>query len=621
MHRYLLLLIFIASIEANSIFQSFLASNSVKKVEDEFYDRIDVFLNPKDPDDARKNCNSCISLLAMAKRLCFFPEPIQLAVMKNVCKRSKLVDNEVCEGVVREQGPIVRRVLKTMDISGRDGHLLCASVFNSCPYPDVKQWKVPFPKHKPKAPYIHRPSNKTMMVLHLSDWHVDPQYEEGTETKCSKPICCRRQYTNFDNIVSKASPWGSFGCDTPISLIETMLEYIPIAAPNASFAILTGDIPPHEVWETLPVEKTRFIQNASYSLLHSHFDSSFLINTKLYPAIGNHESAPTNLFPLEDSSLPSGKRHDDLAMTWLYETLVKNWEGWIPSKYLSNVHKNSGSYISYPANGLKLISINTNYCYNLNWWLYEQPTKKDPNGLLKWLVSHLQKSEDRKEKVWISGHTPPGDSSCFHDFANYYYQIIQRYAPHVIAGQFFGHTHRDEFQIFYKNASQKAEDAISVAYIAPSITPFPDLNPGFRTYTVDTGTFEVVDSQTFIADLDKSIEWDQEPNWHKEYSAKNLYSSSNNTFKALSPSWWHKVTEEMELDDKKFDLYWLNRYKASPLTPECDVSCRTNVICGMRAGKSELRCDYDPSSSTPRPVILNRKERDACGISLLKQQH
>lgn len=40
--------------------------------------------------------------------------------------------------------------------------------------------------------------------------------------------------------------------------------------------------------------------------------------------------------------------------------------------------------------------------------------------------------------------------------------------------------YRDEFQIFYKGDSQEAEDAISIAYMAPSITPFPNLNPGFR---------------------------------------------------------------------------------------------------------------------------------------------
>lgn len=42
---------------------------------------------------------------------------------------------------------------------------------------EVKPWKVPFPKKKPLYPYIPPPSNKTMNVLHLSDWHIDPLYE------------------------------------------------------------------------------------------------------------------------------------------------------------------------------------------------------------------------------------------------------------------------------------------------------------------------------------------------------------------------------------------------------------------------------------------------------------
>jgi sphingomyelin phosphodiesterase len=88
-------------------------------------------------------------------------------------------------------------------------------------------------------------------------------------------------------------------------------------------------------------------------------------------------------------------------------------------------------------------------------------------------------------------------------------------------------------------------------------------------------------------------------------------------YKPLSPAWWHKVSEAMELDDAVFDAYWNNRYKSSPMTPECDEACRINVVCGIRAGKSELRCDYDPSSSTPRPTILDRKDEEACGISLI----
>ncbi|RCH85715.1 hypothetical protein CU098_009595 [Rhizopus stolonifer] len=113
----------------------------------------------------------------MTKQLCRLPESIQLATMMNVCKQANVVDSEVCEGMVREQGPIIRRVLKTMDVAGRDGHLACASVLNACPYPDVDQWKVPFPKPKPKYTFRHKPSNKTIDVVHLSDWHVDPYYE------------------------------------------------------------------------------------------------------------------------------------------------------------------------------------------------------------------------------------------------------------------------------------------------------------------------------------------------------------------------------------------------------------------------------------------------------------
>ncbi|GAA5814946.1 hypothetical protein MFLAVUS_008449 [Mucor flavus] len=619
--KYILLLFFITLVNCLQQQAHFdVIKTEQQQLEDQLVHAVNILLDPKDPDDAKKNCNSCLSILRMTKRFCYFPERIQLAAMTNVCKRSKQVDNQVCEGLVREQGPTIRKVLRTMDISGRDGHLLCASALNSCPYPDVIPWEVPFPKPKPEHPHVHEPSHQTMDVVHLSDWHVDPEYEEGMETQCDKPICCRREYTDSKNIVKKASRWGEFECDSPLSLIESMLEYIPKAISNTSFAILTGDIPPHEVWDTLPVSKAQLIQDASYALLHAHFDSPFFINSKLYPAIGNHESAPTNLFPLKDSRLPGGKTHEDLNMKWLYTALVENWKGWIDSRYLPSVHKNSGSYVSHPLPGLKLISINTNFCYNLNWWLYQNPIQKDPNGVLAWLISHLQKAEDAKQKVWIIGHTPPGDSACFHDYSNYFYQIVNRYAPHVIAGQFYGHTHRDEFQIFYRGDSQEAEDAISIAYLAPSITPFPNLNPGFRSYSVDTGTFEVTDSHTFIADLNQSIIWDKELNWHKEYSAQELYQSSDNKFKPLSPSWWHTVSEEMELNDNTFDLYWFNRYKQSPMTPICDEVCRINAICTIRAGKSEYRCDYLPDYPTSRPVILNVTDEEACGIQILAKK-
>jgi sphingomyelin phosphodiesterase len=78
----------------------------------------------------------------------------------------------------------------------------------------------------------------------------------------------------------------------------------------------------------------------------------------------------------------------------------------------------------------------------------------------------------------------------------------------------------------------------------------------------------------------------------------------------------------MELDNSIFDSYWSNRYKQSPFTPECNEACRINTVCNIRAGKSELRCDYQPAEPSPdKPVILNVKDEEACGINLLKKNH
>lgn len=46
----------------------------------------------------------------------------------------------------------------------------------------------------------------------------------------------------------------------------------------------------------------------------------------------------------------------------------------------------------------------------------------------------------------------------------------------TITGQFFGHTHLDEFQMFYDEETMSRP--LGVAFIAPSVTTFVNLNPG-----------------------------------------------------------------------------------------------------------------------------------------------
>ena len=61
-------------------------------------------------------------------------------------------------------------------------------------------------------------------------------------------------------------------------------------------------------------------------------------------------------------------------------------------------------------------------------------------------------------------------------------RAVCRYESTIVS-QFFGHTHYDEFELFYD--TENLGRAVSIAYIGPSVTPYADLNPGYRIYYVD----------------------------------------------------------------------------------------------------------------------------------------
>lgn len=96
----------------------------------------------------------------------------------------------------------------------------------------------------------------------------------------------------------------------------------------------------------------------------------------------------------------------------------------------------------------------------------------DPAKELQWLIYELQQAEDKGEKVHIignfctrffsnqknlflfAGHIPPGATDCMKVWSRNYYQIIERYEG-TIKAQFFGHTHADEFAVFYDSKEHR----------------------------------------------------------------------------------------------------------------------------------------------------------------------
>ncbi|KAF8979890.1 Sphingomyelin phosphodiesterase [Entomortierella lignicola] len=554
--------------------------------EQDFYIKADSLIEKLD-------CATCEAAAGALKELSKVSTDKALEAINHYC--NKLTDEpaEVCSNLTNSQGPVFLDSLQSADLSGGDAKVICFQTAGICSAPDITSGTLTFPKPRPNNITAPKPSGQIIDVLHIADWHVDEQYTPGSDGVCNYPLCCRQYPDSKSKPTRPAASWGDYNCGTPMKLAENMIAVIPLVT-NSSFAIMTGDIPPHDVWlenrTTVGPQESRA------------FEIMARLNITMYPSVGNHEAGPTNLFPTQASG---GN------ISWLYEGLANDWSRWLSADALNST-KDYGAYTISPQPGFRIISLNTNFCYTLNLYLYAHLNDYDPNGQLHWLISQLQAAEDAGERVWILGHVAPSQTDCIQNWSALYYQVVQRYSPHVIAEQFFGHAHTDEFAVYYNSTEKNNSTAIATGWIGPSVTPYTDLNPGFRVYKVDNGSWNVFDSLTYIANLSLASEWDatnSTPVWTLEYSARQAYGAyvpiAANA--PLNATWWHDVTNAFENNDTAFQEYWLYRGKSAKRISACSkgTSCPQEIICDARAGRSNDTCTpiafigigYDNSSS------------------------
>lgn len=333
----------------------------------------------------------------------------------------------------------------------------------------------------------------------------------------------------------------------------------------------------------------------------------------VYGTAGNHEANPVNSFP------PNSVGHET---QWLYDQLSSEWSHWIGDA-ATNAVEAGGSYSTkYPNGNLRVISLNTNLYYKLNFWLFQAYDDKDPNGQIAWLVQELDAAEKAGEHVYIIAHMPPGQSDALHDGSNYLDQVFNRYA-NTIAATFYGHTHVDHFEISYTDwSAQTYSNAYLTSYIAPSLTPTSGM-PSFRVYDVDPDTFAVLDHTTYMADMTNPAFQTTGPVWTKLYSAKEAYGPSvspplTDPKAELTAAFWHNVTAAFETNQDLFNQYMSRKSRGwNPST--CDGDCKTDEICQLRAGRSQNNC-FKPTPgihfSKRSGVDHDHGEHDECGVPI-----
>lgn len=489
------------------------------------------------------------------------------------CVSLKIQSARVCEGITRLFGSEVVYVLKRITIGPDE---ICSFVIgDACGdvYNPYHEWEVsfpPVPKPAPKSLEAPQEGAPSFKVLHISDTHYDPYYAEGSNAECNEPLCCRASNGPALSPGGGAGRWGDYRkCDTPKRTVDHMLKHIADTHTDIDYILWTGDLPPHDVWNQTREENLKILQETVEQM------SDMFPGVPIFPALGNHESSPVNSFPPPYVSSP------EASITWLYEALDAQWRRWLPAGASHTVRR--GAFYSVLVRpGFRIISLNMNYCNNKNWWLLLNST--DPATELQWLIYELQSAEFSGEKVHLIGHIPPGHSDCLKVWSRNYYAIINRYES-TITAQFFGHTHFDEFEVFYDPTDLGR--ATSIAYVGPSVSPYYDLNPGYRIYYIDgdhdQSTRLVIDHETWIMNLKEANLYDY-PIWYKLYTARAAYQMPS-----LRPQDWDHFIDDLTSKEDVFSLYYKHYWKNSPRRSPCAGDCHKRLVCDARSGRSHDR--------------------------------
>ncbi|KAJ8966530.1 hypothetical protein NQ317_007176 [Molorchus minor] len=517
-------------------------------------------------------CKSCQLVLnnVIAYRRSGAHKKSMMSYLKALCNVFSDYGSVACSGYVEIE--IVRKTERDTVLFIIDNkrnltpERVCSIHFqaNKCQDPDADKWVIPLPPALNASKAIARETDQTtsIKVLHLTDIHYDPQYQPDSNAECDEPLCC--QNGTASDPKNAAGYWGDYHvCDMPQHSVENLLAHIKEHhVKDIEYVYYTGDIISHKSWTTSKEENTKTIK-----YIYGRFADVFQ-NKTVYPILGNHEPHPTDFYSSD------GVSQDHVTTQWIFNLSATEWSRWLPDDTSATILK-GGYYTVLVRPGFRIVALNSNVCFTSNLWLaYED---RDPHQQLTWLVEVLHKAEQLNERVHILSHIPPGEILCHKQWSNQFRKIINRFA-NTISAQFNGHTHIDEFRVFY--SPDKPDRVINVAFNGASFTTFVGFNPNFRIYQVNSSDAMVANFDQFIYNLTRANEKKTAPEWYKLYSFKEAYGLPD-----LKLDRFGDLLQKMS---NSLDLMWqyyrfLVRDSDVKIKEGCDTKCLKQLLCYITA--------------------------------------
>jgi len=447
-----------------------------------------------------------------------------------ICKA--YVNSTICTEAVRT---FVGQIYDSIIIPSVNSTYACQRLA-MCPYNINNDTLNPYVQEilqdKPTTNIPTATRRSTYQVMHMTDLHIDFSYQEGSWAQCGGYQCCRADSGAPPNASQAAGYWGTLAtCDIPARTYDQFLKFVSNNF-NLSFILWTGDNIDHEVWRQTQATQTEPTNNATQYL------NQYFPNTTIYPMFGNHEGF------FSDQYDTVGNESD-----WLKSELGEMWQNWFDAESLNEFETYSYYSRVNTERNLKVISLDTQTCDTLNFYLIRE-SSVDPLNQLEWLRQELLDAESNNQTVFIMGHIPPGSLNCDPQWSARFRALADRFT-NIIRGQFYGHTHNDQFQIVRSFAD---ESPVGVIYVSPSLTTYTSLYPSFRIFEVDADTNQVVDYQQYRLNLTK---WNENTNgdieWDLAYTFLEEYNLTNTSFASFD-----SLAERIKSDEATSETYAFN---------------------------------------------------------------
>merc|ERR1712227_148058 len=399
---------------------------------------------------------------------------------------------------------------------------------------------------------VERPVEEDVYrVVQLADIHYDFDYEEDEAVECNLHACCRKVYSGK----GKASAFGEYNCNIPRRTVGLWLKKVMELKPD--IFLNSGDIPPHHLW----FEK--FDEHMNYTTWLADFLHTSLPGVPIYPAIGNHDVFPSNMYYVPDQDTQT-----------FHSVMISSYPEIQSPSTQANIH-NGGYYVEQLTPKLRPLTYNTNFGYEANWYNILAYAEQHYADMKQFVDETLLQAQIDGVKVIMMAHGPVGYGIV--EFDDWVRQVSTKYHD-VIVLHTTGHKHHDLFRTLQSSAGSWAT---GVQFAAPSAGTHHNINPSLRMYELDRHTGTLLDFVQYRMDF-SNIGSGDEPVVSQVYRASEEYGLADMTAKS-----WHKLALKMLTDNDLPNKYEDNLGTGVPkklhdsTCKQGDKSCHTARVCDV----------------------------------------